>query len=161
MTVCLHSSFLRVSENCINCLIYISIRVHQLRGISGIIIRIEHHISQKRSRVRGLAVNQVTFHFLLTFLFPLQKIFDAEPRLTSTIHPARAVQRSRPASAAGTESLVRHLSEQRRVDRQLSVSMMNGKSLQGEGQISICTSGSKKQDRQEQQRSFCRGSAAG
>lgn len=101
MTVCLHSSFLRVSENCINCLIYISIRVHQLRGISGIIIRVEHHISQKRSRVRGLAVNQVTFHFLLTFLFPLQKIFDAEPRLTSTIHPARAAQRSCPASTAG------------------------------------------------------------
>lgn len=38
--------------------------------------------------------------------------------------------------------------------------MMNGKSLQGEGQISICTSGSTKWDRQWQQRLCCRGFVA-
>lgn len=101
MTICLHSLFLWVSENCINCLIYISIRVHQLRGISGIIILVEYCISQNWSRVRGLAVNQVTFHFLLTFLFPLQKIFDAKPWIMSTVHPMQTARWSSSAAAAG------------------------------------------------------------
>lgn len=99
-TISPHSLFLWLSENCINCLIYISIRVHQLRGIGGIIL-VKHHISQKWSRVRGLTVNQVTFHFLLTFLFPLQKIFDVKSQIMSTIHPAQTLQRSSSAGAAG------------------------------------------------------------
>lgn len=104
MTISTYSLFLWVSENCINCLIYISIRVHQLRGIGGIIILVKHHISQKWSRVRGLTVNQVTFHFLLTFLFPLQKIFDVKSQIMSTIHPVQTLQSSSPAGAAGKNS---------------------------------------------------------
>lgn len=100
-TISPHSLFLWVSENCINCLIYIAIRVHQLRGISGIMILVEHQISQKWSRLRGLTVNQLTFHFLLTFLFPLQKILDVKSQIMSTIHPIQTLQRSSPAGTAG------------------------------------------------------------